>query len=746
MNAAGRMIEQWKTALIAEIQKLKEFESRGISVIKGQHLATSERGAVYWFVLAYPVSLFQGGSIIFEYKNKKYEGSVLSSEGVDAIVELDTDLGEETGRGIVHNEPWDLLNKLIERLEEIEEDSAKLKTVERVMNPGMRTYHPSGKAKSLVHEVVLRAKYNPITYIWGPPGTGKTYTLARTAAYQYVNGQKILLLSNSNAAIDVLILEMSRFLQENGKWITGEVIRYGFPEKEEVFSHPELSVVKLAEMGDVPASERKRKFEKKRVLLKKKLSAKFNSRDSSQLTKIEIGLAKLREKLRKSEGQYVSEAQVVATTLSKAAIDPHIYQNHFDLVIIDEASMAYTPQIAFAATLGTRVIICGDFKQLPPIAVSRHGLVEKWLKQDIFHLSGITRHVENANQHPQLMLLPVQRRMHPDISAFTNKYFYHSLVTDHPEVLNQRTSIASLSPFQGEAAFLLPIVDDSPWCLTDSGSRWNLMTSLVSIQLMLAANESGMASIGYVTPYRAQAKWVNRLLPIFFNERDIAASSSIFASTVHKFQGSEKDMILFDITDSFPQEKPGTLLTKKDSGRLINVSVTRARGKFVLLGNQKFIKNRVPESKPIRKLIDYLEKRVERPRSNSYVVFTKTYTKRLKWFRKGDLEKLQQDIFNAKKEIVLAFNNAEDVPVAIWQSLKKVEVEKSIIILCKQKAGIPLKKYKIDSKEFLHPFIGFDQKVMWFGQFQQKAGEKSFPFMVRVFSSKFYTAYESYLS
>ncbi|EDL65770.1 AAA domain-containing protein [Bacillus sp. SG-1] len=746
MNATIRMIQQWKTALIAEIQKLKEFESRGIMVLRGQHLATSERGAVYWLVLAYPVSLFPGGAVIFDYGKKKVEGSVLSSEGVDVIVELDTDLGEEVGKGLLHNEPWDLLNKLIDRLEEIEESSVKLKIIDKVMDTGEKAYHPEGKAKSLVHEAVLRSKYNPVTYIWGPPGTGKTYTLARAAAYQYVNGKKILLLSHSNAAIDVLTLELNRFLQENEKWTSGEVIRYGFPEKEEVSSYPDLSVTKLAELADSSSGERKRKFEKKRMVLKKKLSAGFNSRESAQLTKIEIGLAKLREKLRKNEAQFVNDARVVATTLSKAATDPLIYQSQFDLVVIDEASMAYTPQIAFAATLGSRVIICGDFKQLPPIAVSRHGLVEKWLKQDIFHLSGITRSVENSLHHPHLMLLPVQRRMHPHISAFTNKYFYHSLVSDHPDVLKQRTSAANLLPFEGEAAFLLPVTDNLPWCQTDGGSRWNLMSSLISIQMMLAANESGMPTIGYVTPYRAQAKWMNRLLPIFLNHRDLVLTADIFASTVHKFQGSEKDMILFDLTDGSPQEKAGTLLTKRESGRLINVSVTRAKGKFILLGDHQFIKNHVHETKPVRKLIDYLEKKRHRHTEGPNSVFDRKFTKRLRWFRINNIEGLKKDIINAKKEIILSFEKTEDVSDTIWRALKAVEDEKTIIILCKQNRSIPLIKFQTDKREFIQPFIGFDKKVLWFGDFHPQNNEKTFPYIARVFSGKFFTAYDSYLT
>ena len=108
------------------------------------------------------------------------------------------------------------------------------------------------------------------------------------------------------------------------------------------------------------------------------------------------------EKIRQKESQLVKTAFIVGTTLAKAASDSAVYEKDFDLVILDEASMAYVPQAAFAAALGKRVIICGDFKQLPPIASARDSLVTKWLKEDIFHRSGIVDWVKNGKLHPHL--------------------------------------------------------------------------------------------------------------------------------------------------------------------------------------------------------------------------------------------------------------------------------------------------------------------------------------------------------
>ena len=70
------------------------------------------------------------------------------------------------------------------------------------MDPSMPSSHTAEKVKSNVQELYLRSKYNPVTFVWRPPGTGKTYTLARTAANHYFRKKKVLILSHSNQAVD----------------------------------------------------------------------------------------------------------------------------------------------------------------------------------------------------------------------------------------------------------------------------------------------------------------------------------------------------------------------------------------------------------------------------------------------------------------------------------------------------------------------------------------------------------------
>ena len=207
-----------------------------------------------------------------------------------------------------------------------------------------------------------------------------------------------------------------------------------------------------------------------------------------ELAGIEKNLNELRKRIKEKEAEYVNQAAVLGVTLSKAAMDPLIYGRDFDLIVVDEASMAYIPQVAFAASLGKRIVVCGDFKQLPPIAMSESRLVEMWLRRDIFHGAKIVGVVERGQEHPNLFMLKEQRRMHPDISSFTNHFIYHNKVSGHETVRKKRQAIANKNPFPNEAATLVDLSRMGAYCLKESAtdSRFNLLSALISMQLILA--------------------------------------------------------------------------------------------------------------------------------------------------------------------------------------------------------------------------------------------------------------------
>jgi hypothetical protein len=724
------MIEEWKNALDMEILQLKKRETSGISIEEGRCIRKEEGAYIYWFTLHYPASFPEGGTVIYKRKQSSIPGMVISSEDRECTLEFDQFLGDTITFGQILHEPWEILEKLMERLEEAKERHGKTNRIQKVMFPYMDKSHPESDYKTPLHEAYVRSKYNPVTYLWGPPGTGKTYTLARVAAYHYSEGKKVLLLSHSNAAVDVLIEEMHHFLGSHDRWIRGEVIRYGASRKNYRADVKDLSILQLLEQQDPTLSEEKGKVEIYRKKLKKKLSKTYSAYDSERLSQLEVHYQKIKEKFKRREGELVSEAKVIGTTLSKAAIDRLIYEGEFDLVIVDEASMAYVPQIAFAASLGKKIIICGDFKQLPPIATSFHPLVAKWLKEDIFHSAGVAGAVEKGLDHPHLLLLPEQRRMHPSISAFTNQYIYHSRVGDHHSVETIRRDITNRNPFPSHGAVLFSLTEGTVWAETHKGSRWNALSSLVTIQLILQAMDDGLNSIGIVTPYRVQGKWYNLLLDELIKRDDPEAD--IYAATVHGFQGSENDMILFDLVDGVSHGKPGTLLTRKGSDRLINVAITRARGKFIMIGNDQFIQEKTHTTTPVHQFIFYLQQEGHKETIDSLLPAS---TKKMKWVRTNDYQKLEKDFNAAKNQIIVNVHDLKDIPLHLVNALISASKDKSVVIHCRYGTiSQPASKIVMKNSMTAIPFIALDEKVIWFNSFPKI--EDPFPFQVRILSKK----------
>lgn len=726
------LIEEWRTALEIEIAHLRKSDTSGVFIEEGKCLRKGDAAFIYWFTLVSPVSIPEGGTVTFETRGKKLSGTVISSEERECVIEFEQFIGDPITSGTLFHDQGELLEKLIERLEEAKERHEKALRIRDIMLPPKSTSHNKTPIKSTLHEAYLRSKYNPVTYLWGPPGTGKTYTLARVASYHYSEGRRILLLSHSNAAVDVLIEEMYHFLSDHDRWKSGEVIRYGINRKSYQDDITDLNVIQLLEKQYPKLAEEKGKVETYRRRLRKKLSLKFSSYDSERLSQLEVHYQKLKEQLKRKEGTLLDDAMVIGTTLSKAAIDPLINGEEFDLVIVDESSMAYVPQVAFASTMAKHIIICGDFKQLPPIAGSFHPLAEKWLKNDIFHLSKVADSVEKGNVNPQLLLLPEQRRMHPSISAFTNRHIYHSRVGDHPDAAQMRDGILRSEPFSGEGSILFSLQEGSEWGETDRGSRWNIFSSFITLILVIRELNDPGISIGIVTPYRAQARWYNLLIQELIEPFFPKMKTNLYAATVHGFQGSENDMIVFDAVDGTAHEKVGALFTKKGSDRLINVAVTRARGKFILVANDTFFREKTNVRQPIHQLIDFLVTKGTVKRGIEVVDSNKSPLKKFTWYPITDTRRIHNDLLACKKEIIINVNQFSDIPIKMLNILSDDSIKATIKILCKH-GDLGNHGFTVEEPASNIPFISLDKKVIWFNCFPT-AGRKRHPLQIRIFS------------
>src|SRR5438046_4736449 len=132
--------------------------------------------------------------------------------------------------------------------------------------------------------------------------------------------------------------------------------------------------------------------EAKAEVANRNLGDLHESRDklNERLRGIAVEIDSLNEQIKRVAEIIISEARVIATTLTRAYLRDTIQARRFDTVILDEASMAPIPALWVAASLADQnVIAVGDFKQLPPIVQSNHELALKWLGQDVFRIAGI---------------------------------------------------------------------------------------------------------------------------------------------------------------------------------------------------------------------------------------------------------------------------------------------------------------------------------------------------------------------
>jgi superfamily I DNA and/or RNA helicase len=289
------------------------------------------------------------------------------------------------------------------------------------------------------------------------------------------------------------------------------------------------------------------------------------------------------KRLREITKQHLSTASTVFTTVIQTCIENAFDDiGPFDAVIVDEASMMPVPYLyAVAGRSRSHLIIAGDFRQLGPIAQSKSEASQLWLHRDVFSLTSIAD--QSGPQHPALAMLTHQRRMHPQISECVNEMFYGGQLID--KAPNGKTRAYNLGPLPGTARLFLDLSDEDGYFAekTQGGSRMNRVTAeKVCTLANYYPRHDPEVLVGVITPYRAQVRLIKRLLKKT-NMRP-EELERIHVGTVHTFQGSERDVLIWDLVESSGSSMG--LLYREDSGnRLANVAITRAQGKLILVGD-----------------------------------------------------------------------------------------------------------------------------------------------------------------
>ena len=458
-----------------------------------------------------------------------------------------------------------------------------------------RSYHPD------YDEIILKAKQAQDYFLLiGPPGTGKT-----SQALQYlvleqlaekpkvpstnpndhspkVNGQSsILLLAYTNRAVD----EICNMLSEHEL----DYIRIG----NEYSCDPKYSDHLLQEVLD----------------------------ENTTLNSIKSTL---------------SEARIIVATTSTMNSRSALFNiKHFDLVIIDEASQILEPNIVGILTARQeegraidRFILVGDHKQLPAV-VQQQGSLEMEgsdKRLDSIHLSSCANSLferlilteRAAGRTDFIGTLHKQGRMHPDIADFANRKFYakeqlecvplaHQLETEL--AYNEESEDALDNTLKAHRMIFIPSM---PCKQLNISEKVNTDEARIIADLLrrlyrqMSKDFDPQKSVGVIVPYRNQIAMIRKEI----ERLEIPALEDISIDTVERYQGSQRDVILYSFTiQSRYQLDFLTANTFYEEGqaidRKLNVAITRARKQLILTGNESTLR----QNQLFAELIDYIKEK-----------------------------------------------------------------------------------------------------------------------------------------
>lgn len=569
--------QAYRMALSAEISFIRMTGGKHILLQEGKRIGRDNGQFVYLLESEDELNYPEGTPVTIWKGQSQISGKILNCEAFSVYLISELDLGAEVEMLNISAEACYLLQSVSERLMDLSLEPSEI--AQDLICNGLKEidYLNSDIAKG--QETAVRMSLEqPITFVWGPPGTGKTQTLAKIAWAHIDKGERVLMLSYSNVSVDGAILRVTSLKNDV---FPGQLVRYGFPKDKRISEHPYLSSYNLA-INNYPDLLKRRtqlQAEKKRL-----------EKNDPKLIQVEKELNEIRRELRTAESQCVRNAKFVATTVSKAIVDKEIRNGAFDVVIFDEASMATIPQIAYAAKLARKNFVCmGDFRQLPPIVQSSK---ESPLNADIFQYCGITQAVDQGSNHKWLCLLDTQYRMHPEIADFAGRSIYNGLLKSANGMTEKREKTVMAEPFAGRAMEFVDLSGTMSTCIKSSDdSHANVLSAFVTFSLALKAAQ--MQEVGIITPYHAQSRLLHAMV------RDVneleALPHAIKCATVHQFQGSEEDVIVYDAVDCYRLPFPGALIAStagRYADRLFNVAMTRSKGKFICVANGSFMRNK----------------------------------------------------------------------------------------------------------------------------------------------------------
>lgn len=433
---------------------------------------------------------------------------------------------------------------------------------------------------SIQQKCIKKALRNNITYIWGPPGTGKSFTLARLLINLLNTNEKTIVSSIANVAVDGLLLKMIEVINayfRNNKidlLKKNKIIRLGYSQSEEIRKIPQI---KLESQALINISNQLQ-------LVSDKISNIDDKKPGSQKDK--LLLISQRDQLKRDYEleikKLISDSNMLFLTSSKFIIEKSLHSIEYDNLIIDEGSMMSIPHLlSLGSNAKKRIIIAGDFQQLSPIVLSKSNNAKKWLHKDLFSLLG--ENEENIKKHQSLIMLNQQRRSAKDIVELINGPFYSNSLQTITQLSHSLAK--NTPPSKGNVSFVqLPSDDNNKALYSKNRSKYNSFSRKHVLDLLseiLNTDSKIILTIGVICPYRQQVLDYKKS----FEEKGFN-NEQVTVGTIHTFQGSERDIIIWDIVDTKNQQI-GLLYRGKTGERLVNVAITRAKSKLIIVGDNR---------------------------------------------------------------------------------------------------------------------------------------------------------------
>jgi len=364
--------------------------------------------------------------------------------------------------------------------------------------------------------------------IQGPPGTGKSFTLAKMIIELVKRGKKVILSAFTHRAIDNVL---EKLLEE------------GFTDFLRIGSHE----VVAENIFPYLVQERCKDY-------------------------LFADLKKVHEE--------ISGFPVVACSSAAAVSSGLIRRLGFDVAVVDEAGQLTEPSTLAIILRAKKFILVGDHKQLPPVIQNQEAIKSGFSRSLFERLISL-----NSGKNAQVLVtLGEQYRMNEKIMEFSNKNFYQSQLLASPKVAKQQLKFPREISNSSFGKILLPENNLIFVNLTEKSTAFKVNKGEAKLLARICSEffHFGISpeQIGIITPFRAQVAEIKREI---LNK--IAKEGEPNVDTVDRFQGSDRDIIMFSAVICSP-EQVSDFYT---DFRRINVTVTRAKKKFILVGNQNIL-------------------------------------------------------------------------------------------------------------------------------------------------------------